>query len=192
MTSGSFDSQTTAEQLSDTRWRATLGSELSGFGGIHGGYVMALALRTMSAIVAHADRTPRSLSCHLLAPVKPGAVELIAGVDRDGGSTTSTSLRIEQDGALVATALGSHGKPHRSMSLIMPRRRSSASAPGLRLSPHSLSRGNVARSTMSTRTPARASTVAATLPAGPPPTITMSGAPTGNELIPQRTLDFAI
>src|SRR5262249_11854117 len=46
--------------------------------------------------------------------------------------------------------------------------------PGLTVSPHILSRGNVARSTIRTRTPARAKTVAATLPAGPAPTITTS------------------
>ena len=93
-------------------------SELSGCGGIHGGYIVALGLRTMSSLVADAERTPRSLTCHLLAPVKPSAVELIARIERDGGSTTSTSLRIEQGGAVVATALASHGKPRPSLGHI--------------------------------------------------------------------------
>src|SRR5262249_53592248 len=50
-----------------------------------------------------------------------------------------------------------------------PRCRRIATVPGLIVSPHNLSRGNLARSTISTRAPPRASTVAATLPAGPAP-----------------------
>src|SRR6266545_371227 len=44
-----------------------------------------------------------------------------------------------------------------------------ATAPGLIVSPHSLLRGNFARSSISTRAPPRASTVAAAEPAGPAP-----------------------
>ena len=61
------------------------------------------------------------------------------------------------------------GSPRSSIDAERPRRRSSASAPGLSVSPHSLSRGNAARSIRRTRAPARASTVAATAPAGPAP-----------------------
>src|SRR3954469_3386384 len=55
-----------------------------------------------------------------------------------------------------------------------PRASSSASDPGLTVSPHSLSRGNVERSISRTVSPARASVSAAMLPAGPAPTMTTS------------------
>src|SRR3954470_7450866 len=54
------------------------------------------------------------------------------------------------------------------------RRSSSASDPGLTVSPHSLSRGNLARSINRTLAPARARISAAMLPAGPAPTTTTS------------------
>ena len=52
--------------------------------------------------------------------------------------------------------------------------RASPATPGFSVSPHSLCRGNRARSSTSTRAPARASTVAAIAPAGPAPAITTS------------------
>ena len=52
--------------------------------------------------------------------------------------------------------------------------RSSASVPGLSVSPHSLSRGNRRDRSRRTRAPARARTVAATVPAGPAPTMRTS------------------
>ena len=61
------------------------------------------------------------------------------------------------------------GDERASKSSTSPSRRRHASVPGFRVSPHSLSRGNRARSSSSTRAPPRASTVAATLPAGPAP-----------------------
>src|SRR5262249_58711256 len=65
---------------------------------------------------------------------------------------------------------------------------------------HSLSRGNVARSRIVTRAPARASTRPATAPAGPPPTITTSRSPnddgavlgTEAETVAERRLDLGL
>src|SRR5205085_1335107 len=80
-----------------------------------------------------------------------------------------------------------------------PTRSSSASEPGLTVSPHSLSRGKMARSTRRTRRPARASRIAVMLPAGQAPTMTTSGG-TGkdqggvlrpdSEAVAQRRLDL--
>src|SRR4051812_25698053 len=64
--------------------------------------------------------------------------------------------------------------PRATTPALRPRCSSRASAPGLTVSPHNLSRGKTARSTIRTRTPACASTAPATLPAGPAPTIRTS------------------
>ncbi len=55
-----------------------------------------------------------------------------------------------------------------------PRSASSASAIGPTKSPHTLSRGKLARSTSTVRNPPAASRAAAAAPAGPPPTTTTS------------------
>jgi Thioesterase-like superfamily len=79
---------------------------------------MALALRTMSSLVAESERFARSLACHLLSPVRPGTVELTPRIDRTGGSATSTSLSIRQKGALVATAVATHAIRNPSITYI--------------------------------------------------------------------------
>src|SRR5262249_38958156 len=60
---------------------------------------------------------------------------------------------------------------------------SRASVPGFTVSPQSLSRGNVARSRIATRAPARASTRPAMAPAGPPPTIRTAGSPNDDRAV---------
>ena len=94
---------------------ATIDAGVTGFGGAHGGYVMALALRAMRGAVTDADRAPRSLSVQLLAPVEPGAADVAARVERAGGSTTAASVRIEQAGAPVALATASFGRARPSL-----------------------------------------------------------------------------
>jgi acyl-CoA thioesterase len=113
---GDFDAHTTPEPRNDGRWTARLGSELSGFGGTHGGYLSALTLHTMASLVADPDRKPRSLTSHLLSTVRPGAVELFPRLERAGGSMTSTSLGIQQDETAAALALASFGAPRASVS----------------------------------------------------------------------------
>ena len=61
----------------------------------------------MVAAVGDPARRPRSLTVHFLAPPKSGPIEVSATVERSGRSTTAVSLRLEQDGATVALALGS-------------------------------------------------------------------------------------
>src|SRR3954471_18724655 len=67
------------------------------------------------------------------------------------------------------------GSARARISAPRPRPSRMASAPGFSVSPHSFSRGNCARSISRTRTPARASTSAATLPDGPAPATITSG-----------------
>jgi acyl-CoA thioesterase len=118
-----FDRDTAAEPASGGGWTARFGSHLIGFGGTHGGYVTALALRAMAAHVGDPARTPRSLTSHLLARVRPGAVQLFPRTDRTGETISSAALSMQQDGRVVATALATFGKPRQSaayLGLAMP------------------------------------------------------------------------
>src|SRR2546427_7329360 len=65
-------------------------------------------------------------------------------------------------------------RPRSSIDAAISSRRRIASVPGLTVSPHNFSLGNVARSKSRTRAPARARTEAAPEPAGPAPTIRTS------------------
>ncbi|HEV2999901.1 MAG TPA: thioesterase family protein [Solirubrobacteraceae bacterium] len=104
---------------------ATIVPDATGFAGAHGGYLMSLALEAMAGAVGDPQRRPRSLTMHLLAPVAPGPVELEPRVERAGGTMTSVSLRLLQEGATVGTALGAFGRARPSLE------RSDASMPAV-------------------------------------------------------------
>jgi acyl-CoA thioesterase len=116
-----FDAQTRAERVAESRWRAEFSPEVQGFGGVHGGFVVALGLGTMEALVADSQRPARSLTFHLLAPVRPGAVVVAPKLNRVGSSLSSVSTQIEQDGALVAAGLAHFGRHHSAVDCIEPR-----------------------------------------------------------------------
>jgi acyl-CoA thioesterase len=110
-----FDAHTAVHDEAIGAWRAEIGAELSGFGGAHGGYVTAIALRALTQIVADTRRTPRSLTVHLLAAITPGPLELHPRLDRAGSTMSSASLRIEREEATLATALASFGQARSSL-----------------------------------------------------------------------------
>jgi acyl-CoA thioesterase len=95
----------------------TLDPTVTGFGGAaHGGYVMTLALRAMAAEVADPERLPRSLTIHLLAPIGPGELDIVARVERAGGSMSSASAHLFQEDATVGVALASFGRDRPSLT----------------------------------------------------------------------------
>ncbi|HEX8208004.1 MAG TPA: thioesterase family protein [Solirubrobacteraceae bacterium] len=89
---------------------ATVAPHVTGFGGVaHGGYLSSLALRAMAAAVDDPGRPARSLTMHLLAPIRPGDVELDPRVERKGGTMSGASVRLTQDGATAGIALAQFG-----------------------------------------------------------------------------------
>jgi acyl-CoA thioesterase len=108
-----FDAHTA---VGDRRsWRARVEPELSGFGGTHGGYLAAIALRAMAQLCDDPARPPRSLTIGLLAAVEPGDLGLEPELERVGSSMTVASLRLRQDGSTVAAALASFGRARESL-----------------------------------------------------------------------------
>ena len=79
-----------------------------------GGYVMAIVLRGMQAAVADDARQPRSFTVHFLRPPHPGPVTVRPAVERTGRTLTSVTARLEQDGKLIALALGAFSMPWES------------------------------------------------------------------------------
>lgn len=89
---------------------ADLPAALQGFGGLHGGYLAALALRAMSDALAMPDRDPLSLTLTLLAPAAAGRVEAVAGVERTGRTIAGTTVRLHQNGGTAAIGMATFGE----------------------------------------------------------------------------------
>jgi acyl-CoA thioesterase len=96
--------------------RASVDPAVSGFGGAHGGYVAAIALRALRALVPDGERAARTLAVHLLAPVRPGGLDVHRRLEREGRSMAGASARLEQQGRTVATALASFGRAAPSLT----------------------------------------------------------------------------
>jgi acyl-CoA thioesterase len=102
-----LDADTALEPLTPTRWRGEISDRWWVVRGPFGGYVAAIVTRAMVAAVGDPARRPRSLTIHYVEAPAAGPVEVSAAVERSGRSATTVSLRLEQDGRLVALALGS-------------------------------------------------------------------------------------
>jgi acyl-CoA thioesterase len=99
-----FDADTAVEELGGGRFGATMSERWWVERGPNGGYVAAVLLRAIQRM-AGAERAPRSLTVHFPDAPSAGPVELAVEVEREGSKVTFLSARMEQEGALQATAL---------------------------------------------------------------------------------------
>src|SRR5690242_8663669 len=95
-------------------------------------------------------------------------------VGRKGGGPASANRPRSRLPRAAVTVVPWSGAPAASSAGTTPRRSSSRTVSGLMYSEQALSRGKAARSSRTTRWPARASSAAAALPPGPAPTTTAS------------------
>jgi acyl-CoA thioesterase len=102
-----LDTDTALEPLTPTRWRGTISDRWWVTRAPFGGYVATFLTRALVAAVDDPARRPRSLTVHFVEAPEAGPVEVCARVERVGRSSTSVSLRLEQEGRPVALALGS-------------------------------------------------------------------------------------
>jgi acyl-CoA thioesterase len=102
-----LDADTALEPVTPTRWRGEISDRWWVVRGPFGGYVATFLTRAMCAAVDDPARRPRSLTVHYVEAPEAGPVEVTATVERAGRSSTTVSLRMEQDGRPVALALGS-------------------------------------------------------------------------------------
>jgi acyl-CoA thioesterase len=102
-----LDAETALEALGRGRWRGEVSErwwiraptpERRRPGGPFGGYLAAMLVHALVEAVDDPLRPPRSLTVHFVDAPAPGAVEVSARVERTGGSATSVTLRLEQDG----------------------------------------------------------------------------------------------
>ncbi len=74
--------------------------------GPHGGYVAAVMLRAMTAVLDDASRSIRSFTTHFVSAPKEGDISILVRIERAGRSASFLAARAEQDGKPVALSLG--------------------------------------------------------------------------------------
>lgn len=91
-----FDRHTQIFNPAPEVYGAALDATLRGFGGIHGGYQAAVALKAMIAAIDNPAQTIRTLALKFLAPCAEGHLELLTTVERAGATVTGASVRLRQ------------------------------------------------------------------------------------------------
>ena len=102
-----FEADSAVAASGPGRWSGECTDEWSAPPGPNGGYLAAIVLRAMQeAVGADGSRPARSLTLHYLRPTRPGPLEVIAEVAREGRSLTTVTARLEQEGVPKLLALG--------------------------------------------------------------------------------------
>ena len=97
-----FQRDTTVTQRDAHRFEARVDEAWWVARGPNGGYLAAIILRALGETVADADRAPRSLTIHFVAPPEAGAIMLTTNIERQGRSLTTCTARVEQGDRLIA------------------------------------------------------------------------------------------
>lgn len=111
-----FEKVSAVERIDDHRFRAQLDPSWWVIRGPHGGYMTAIILRALTALVGDPERPVRSFSTHFVAAPKEGIpVEIETRLERRGRSITHTSARLTQNGEVMATSLAAFSVPWTGM-----------------------------------------------------------------------------
>ncbi len=105
-----FDRETAVRPLGERRYESVLDRAWWVHRGPNGGYLAAIVLRALTETVGDADRSPRSLTVHYVAPPAEGALEIATTIERAGRSLTSCSARLMQDSKLIGLALAAFSR----------------------------------------------------------------------------------
>jgi len=103
---GPFDRAIAVEDQGDGRMAALLDATWTAPAGLNGGYIAAVVLNAMTAVVGDPARHPRSITLQYLASPQPGPAVVEVAIERSGRTLTSTSARLVQDGRTSIVALG--------------------------------------------------------------------------------------
>jgi acyl-CoA thioesterase len=109
---GSFDLAIAAEHEGRGRVAVEVDGGWSTPVGPNGGYVAALVLQAISAVVGRPEREPRSLTLHHLSTPAVGPATVEVTEERSGRTLTSASARLVQDGRTRVLALAALGGPY--------------------------------------------------------------------------------
>jgi acyl-CoA thioesterase len=83
--------------------------------GPNGGFIAAMLVRAMGSAVDDHTRMARSLTIHYTAAPAEGAVRIRTAIERAGRGMTTVSARMEQEGRLIALAIGAFSSERRAL-----------------------------------------------------------------------------
>lgn len=109
-----FDDVTAVRRAEDGAYDGAVADGWNTPRGPLGGYIMAIVLRAMQEAVGDAARQPRSFTVHFLRPPHAGPVTVRPVIEREGRSLTSATAKLEQDGKLIALAVGAFSVAYES------------------------------------------------------------------------------
>jgi acyl-CoA thioesterase len=115
LTATAFQRDTAVTALGDGRFSARCDPAWFAPRGPNGGYLAAIVLRALAAVVGDAARAPRSLTLHYLRPPAAGDLEIAVEVQRTGRRLTTLAARLEQDGRLCVLAIGAFSEDFESI-----------------------------------------------------------------------------
>jgi acyl-CoA thioesterase len=104
--SSKFEQDTQVRELEPGVFEGTVSRDWWIVFGPNGGFLAAMLVRAMGAAVADDERRARSLTIHYTAAPREGDVQIRTTIERAGRSMTTVSARMEQEGRLVALAIG--------------------------------------------------------------------------------------
>jgi acyl-CoA thioesterase len=107
-----FDEQIAARPLGDGRYRVRFDPAWRVVRGPNGGYLAAVLASAIRAEVGDDARQLRSLTVHYPRVAAEAEADVIVTVERAGRGLTTVSVRCEQEGRVVALALGAAATPY--------------------------------------------------------------------------------
>jgi acyl-CoA thioesterase len=111
-----FDTDTAVTPLSPGHYRGRIDRGWWIINGPNGGYVAAILLRALQMEVNDPERAPRSLTLHYLRPPAEGPVDIAVTIERSGRTLTTATVRLLQDGRLLALGIGAFAKSREGFS----------------------------------------------------------------------------
>ncbi len=115
MAAARFERDTAVESMGEGLYRGQIDRGWWVVAGPNGGYLAAIVLRAAETALDDPSRAPRSFTIHYTARPVEGPVEIEARIERSGRSLTTLSLRVTQEGRLIAIALAAFSKPRTSI-----------------------------------------------------------------------------
>lgn len=110
-----FDRDTAVHRHGPDVFEAAISERWFVLRGPNGGYVAAILLRALSVHLDDPLRPVRSLSIHYPRAPAAGPVRIECTLERSGGSVSTLSARMTQEGKLVALALAAFSSPWAGM-----------------------------------------------------------------------------
>jgi acyl-CoA thioesterase len=109
-----FDRDTTVNEIEAGIFEGHVNRDWWIVFGPNGGFLAAMIVKAMGAAVDDHARAARSLTIHYTSAPREGPVRIRTTIERAGRSLTTVSARMEQEGHLIALAIGAFSSPRKA------------------------------------------------------------------------------